>query len=799
MQCALCHITVSNHPIVDGTHRFCCSGCHAVFNILSVKNQLDSYSEHPIFIQALRSGLISNPALLDHIDKQRAEIKDAERTKLHLEIGEMWCPSCAEIIRLMVLKERGVVNCVVDYSTDLASIEYSQRHISKESILNIIKNLGYLPKTLDHSYNNPISRDLYVRFGIAAFCSLNIMMFAYPLYATYFDYDGEGYGSLFAWMSFALSLPVLFYSAWPIWRRFFLSLKTGFFGMEVLIALGVGSAFVFSLIELMFGGTTVYFDSMSVVIFFVLLGKIIEAKAKFSAKESLMRLSREVPRRVRKRFEDGRLEFVLVKDVSKSDVLVAYTGEKIALDGVVSHGQGACDESLMTGEVIPVMKGIGGNILAGTILIQGHLDYTVIRDANQTVLHQIIEMIERDIGDKSVYVRAADKIVSWFVPVVVLIATLSGVFYWLFPNIGDLHPSETAWLRALTVLLISCPCAIGIAAPAAESYLLKGLAALGAIVRNRGCLTSLGREDVIVFDKTGTVTEGRFKVLSGLDIIEHKDQVALHNLATHSIHPVAYAVAQACPSFVKEDVLELKEFIGQGLKGDIWGSSYCLGSARFMREQGVLIPESFLISNELLIENAPIVSVVHYAKDGKYVSKILLGDELRPGIKEVISSLKPTRVILLSGDREDTVAMVAKLCGFDSWKSTCTPLEKREYIHDLRQKGHVVCMLGDGVNDASALTAANIGISVVSASDMSIQISDVLLTTDRLKVLIDIRRLAVKGQTIVSQNLFWAFFYNVIGIFLAFFGLLSPIFAAFAMSVSSLTVLLNAHRLVYRK
>lgn len=787
--CSLCNADLSSHPIFEGENTFCCTGCHAVFSILSAKNQLDGFEKHPIFIQALRSGLISNPALLEHIQRQKEEIADGEREKFHIEIGEMWCPSCAEIIRLMLLKERGVLNCIVDYATDLASVEYSPRHFSKDKITEIIKGLGYAPIPLDSAQRKAVSTSLYLRFGVAAFCSLNIMMLAYPLYATYFSYDGEGYGNLFAWLSFAVSLPVLLYSAWPIWRRFLVSLQTGFFGMETLVAIGVTAATGLSLHELFVGGTRVYFDSMTVIIVFVLLGKIIEARAKFTAKESLLRLNRSTPRRGRKRFLDGTARFTLVKEIAKGDILVVYSGEKLPLDGIVTAGQGACDESLMTGEAMPVVKHIGEGVLGGTILVQGHLEFKVTSGPEESALHKIIEMVERDIGHKSVYVRAADKIVRWFVPSVILIAAISGLVYWLFPSTGDLHPGETALLRALAVLLISCPCAIGIAAPAAESYLLNALAGLGAIVRNRGCLRYLGNESVVIFDKTGTVTEGRFAVCSGIKGMNDAEIIGLHSLALHSTHPVACAVASATAGKGTYPVDQLEEIVGYGLRGVIDGIQYCLGSARFLTQQGIELPNP-------QPKSEGVNTSVYFAKMGHCLVELVLADKIREEVKETVQYLKKTsRTVLLSGDSESTVAAVAQLCGFDFWKSACTPLEKREFVDGLRCDGKIICMLGDGINDAPALTMAHVGISVVCASDMSIQVSDLLLTTDRLNVLAKMRSLARKGQEIVRQNLFWAFFYNVIGIFLAAFGLLSPIFAAFAMSMSSLTVLFNARRL----
>lgn len=794
--CALCSLSLPSHSIVEGDLTFCCTGCHAVFNILTSKNQLDNFSQHPLFIEALRSGLISNPALIEQIRQQRAEIIDAEREKLHLEVGDMWCPSCAEIIRLMLLKEKGVLNCVVDYATDLASIEFSPRYLSKEKIYEVIRQLGYVPAALDSTTGKAVSSILYLRFIIAAFCALNIMMLSYPLYAIYFSYDSEGYGHLLAWLSLCATMPVITYCAWPIWRRFLTSLSVGILGMETLVAMGVASALMLSMYSLLTGGMYVYFDSMSVIIAFVLLGKIVESRAKFSAKSSLLRLSRSTPRRGRKRFSNGSLRFALIKEIEKEDVIVAYAGEKIAIDGIVIEDEGACDESLLTGEALPVRKKIGDLVLGGTILLQGRLVFKVTSTHEETALHKIIEMVERDIGRKSVYIRAADPVISWFVPAVIIFAALTVAFCLLFSVAGlDQSPLETALLRAIAILLISCPCAIGIAAPTAEAHLLNGLAALGVIIRNRGCLSILGCETVFIFDKTGTATEGRFSVISGLESLSTEERKALCGLASQSTHPIAAAVAVAAT--VEEGALpfeEIEEIAGQGLKGMASGMRYFLGSARFLALQGIVpLQEGACFSDGK--EVGSIISEVYFAKGEQCLARLTLGDKVRPELEEVVAALKPVKTVLLSGDGEIPVAFIAKKYRFDEWRSGCTPLEKREYVEALRQKGSIVCMLGDGINDAPALTAAHIGISVVSASDMSIQVSDVLLTTDRLGAITMMRDLACKGQRIIRQNLFWAFFYNVIGISLAAFGILSPIFAAFAMSISSATVLLNAQRL----
>lgn len=784
--CTLCSNEIAAHPILDGEHRFCCPGCHAVFNILSAKNELGNFQEHPVFQQAIKSGLISNPALMEQIRAHNSTLRDEDDLeKLHMEVNDMWCPSCAEVIRLILLREKGVRNCVVDYATDLASVEFAPRWISKEKIYAIIAKLGYRASSLQSPEKKAVSFSLYLRFVVAAFFSLNIMMFAYPLYATYFHYDDQGYGQLFAWLSFWASLPVMFYSGWPILRRCLTGLSVGLVGMELLVVLGVGAAFGISLYELLNGGTRVYFDSMTVVIVFVLLGKIIEAKAKFSAKDSLLRLTRALPKRGRKRLPDGTQAFVSMKEIAPGDHLVAFVGEKIILDGVVAEGGGACDESLMTGEAIPVVKEVGSLVIGGTLLQQGSIVYRVAKTAEESALHKIMEMVEQDIGHKSLYVRAADRIVLWFVPAVIAVALMTALYCWVFAVADPGYTIEqTAILRAVAVLLISCPCAIGIAAPLAESHLLNGLAKLGAIVRNRGCLAVLGKETVFAFDKTGTVTEGRFTVTGGLAGLTPEQLSALKGLASHSTHMAAASIVKSLegPALPFE---KIEEFAGKGLRGTGGGHVYLIGSADFLVQHGVKTPIHYI----------PTTTTVFFAIDGSCDAAISLGDRIREEAPDVVGSLHPAKTVLLSGDGRAPVMAVARVCGFDVWKWGFNPLQKRQYIEELRNAGETVCMLGDGINDAPALTGANIGISVVTATDISIQVSDILLTTDSLRVLPKIRALAIRGHAIVRQNLFWAFFYNVIGIVLAACGLLSPIFAAFAMVASSLIVLCNSNRL----
>ena len=791
LKCALCSSSVMGYPYRMEEAVFCCKGCQIVYQILEAQGALANFQDHPVYRQAQQAGLVTN-AYLDFPKHEEEKIPEEDFQKLHLTIQNMWCPSCAQVIHLILLREKGVRHCTVDYSTDLASIEYTPRLISKEKILRVIQQLGYQPQFLQDPRQRVISRSLMLRFMIAAFFSLNVMMFAYPIYATYFDgRETAGYAELFAWLSLIGSLPVLFYSAWPIWRRCYTGLKVGIWGMELLVSLGVTAAMGLSLYELFRGSPYVYFDSVTVIILFVLLGKIMESRAKFSAKEALVKLSLALPRKGRKRLASGEEKFVAIKEILPGDFLIVRMGEKIVLDGSVEEGEGACDESLMTGESMPALKRKGSTVLAGTLLQQGQLVVKVTSTLEETTLQRIIDMVSQEIGHKSKYVRAADQIVKWFVPFVIGLAFATGgiCLAWGIADSGQ-TVLQTAVIRAVSVLLISCPCAIGIAAPLAEAYLLNVLAKLGILVRNRGCLTFLGKETLFVFDKTGTLTEGRFRVCSGLDSLSFDEKRLLKGLTAQSIHPIALALHQAllCPlsSFEK-----IEEIVGKGIQGTLQGQKYYLGSAAFFVQLGIPIPL------QEIGRDSSILTTIYFARDKVCLGTIHLGDQLRQGVPEFIRQLFPIKTLLVSGDAEAPVAKVAAICQIPEWKSGYHPLQKKALIDNLREKGEIVIMLGDGMNDAPALTAAHIGIAVVSASDISIQVSDLLLTTNSFQVLSILRQVASHGQKIVKQNLFWAFFYNCIGLGLAATGWLTPLFAAFAMVISSLIVLLNAQRISF--
>ncbi len=783
-QCALCDLEMGAPVVVMDALSFCCHGCKAVYTILLSKKTLENPRDNPIFQHALRAGIISNPLLLDQLRKSPpAPIRSSDIQRWHFEISEMWCPTCAELISWVVLREKGVLNCVVDYATDIASIEFDSMVTSKDTLKSAINQLGYPVHPLDDSSTKPVPFDLYLRLTIAAFCSLNVMMLAYPLYATFFDSEEQGAGTLFAWISLYVSIPVLAYSALPIFQKCWNSIRVGLLGMEALVTTGIVAATALSIAELWLGSNRVYFDSMTVIVVFVLLGKVLEARAKFSAKEAFLKLTRSLPRRGRKQINPEQYQFVPIKEIVVGDTLVAFSGEKIVLDGFVQKGVGVCDESVMTGEAKPVTKSVGDFVVAGTVLQQGELHYLVNTPPELSLLSRIVDMTHSEIGKKQAYIRPADRIVQWFIPLVFAIAFVTGAVCFLW-EIDDGHGViNTAILRATAVLLISCPCAIGIAAPIAEGHLITALAREGVIVRNRGILSILGTEDTYIFDKTGTVTIGKFQVLRGAAELTPEQQSILKTITTHSNHLASRAINESLQA-TPVPGMELIEVISKGMIGYYENRRYLLGSRAFLLEHSIQLPD------------APESGACYFACENELISSIILGDVIREEIYDALKSLKDVKKVLLSGDQETTVQEVAKACAFDSFAWERSPDQKMEFVQNMICKGHIVAMVGDGINDAPALTAAHVGISVVSASDISIQVSDILLTTPKLSIIPKMRALAKFARAVVNQNLFWAFFYNVAGIGLAVSGWLSPLYAAAAMVISSLMVMLNARRIL---
>lgn len=645
----------------------------------------------------------------------------------------MWCSSCARLIELLLAHKN--IACAVDYTTDLAIVDYNPMEISKEGVIKAITSLGYKAEPFSLPGKQRLSFLLWLRFIIATFCGVSLMMFAYPLYTGRVE---QGYGASFGWISFFLAIPLLTFSAYPLWKRLLLSIRARTLGMETLVLLAVSSAFIYSTMQLLSHNYFhLYYDSMAMVIVFVLLGNLLEKHAKFSAKESLFRIMRTLPRRVRKKVGEQFVD-VPLKEIVLGDEIVVQVGEKVAFDGLITEGEGTVDEAILTGEARPIYRCIGSKVIGGSIVSSGYFHYKV--SDIDGLLGRVIKTIEQQLSRKRGEPSLLDRLLLFFVPAVILIACFA------------------SGLNAISVLLIACPCAIGIAIPLAESCMIHRLAKLGVIVQNRTAFTKLRNNPFFVFDKTGTLTEGKFQLLTPFC------DPHLTALAAASSHPICIPLQQG----ERADFDHIEQRIGRGMIGTVGSKRYLLGSARLLQEEGIAFTPIESTNN-----------VLYFVSDK--VTPLILGDKVRQNLPKVDG-------MILSGDRNEVVKTIGH---FPKWKGECDPFEKKAEIEKIKDR--TVVMVGDGINDAPAMAAADVAISMRSGSEMACEVADLLISD--LSSIEKLPALAKQGYRIMQQNLFWAFAYNGIGIALAYLGYLTPLHAAIAMVLSSLSVTLNSWRL----
>lgn len=725
MSCCLCGLNTS-HLIIEQEKSFCCTGCRAVFRILEMKGELAN-KEHPLFLQAVKSGLITKSSIASTYENQTE--------RLLLEIGSMWCTSCAEVIEYFLQKMKGVVSCRVDYATDLSLIEYDPKAVGPDKIFEMILNLGYKPLSVTSTSKD---RTLLFRLGIASFCALNLMMFTYPLY---FAIDSQ---QELKWLSFLFTLPIVGYAAYPFYRRAYNGLRANLFGMDLLVTLGILSSFTLSLIS--WEQSKIYFDTLAVTVSFLLFGKWLESGMKEGSRDRLISLIKHIPQKIRR--ASG--EKVLLKDIKVGDDLLVGLGEMIPMNGVIVSGEGWISEKAINGEAESLFRKEKEEIKSGSTVVAGSFQMRVSEVYQNSLIHQIMEACEHSFKSKR-QVNWMEKWLKGFVPVVI------GVSFFTFFAVGG--------KEALAVLLISCPCAIGIASPLVESRLLRAFASKGALVKNRNAFQALATADLFVFDKTGTITAGNLVLREPIH-----NSALIHGLTKISSHPLAKTLYSQTKEGVHFD--KLSEIPGKGITGEKDGSIYHLGSAAYLKENGIEVEKKDLTH-------------VILAKDYKPIEYFEFEDTLKEDLD------LPSPRFLLSGDQEKVVAHVAKTLHFDGWKSEKTPLEKEKFIKE--QKG-VTIFIGDGINDAPSLAAASCGIAVGDSLSLTQASADILLNDGKISEIKELCRLAQRGKKIIKQNIFWAFSYNALAIPFAVLGFLTPLIATMIMVVSSLIVMMNSQR-----
>jgi len=705
----------------------------------------------------------------------------------HFSVGVtgMTCAACAGRIERVLRRVPGVAAANVNLATEIAQVDGDDR-VTSAAIDAAVAKAGYGTRPIDHSGVPEDQGKLrYELLSILIGAALTLPLIA-PMLGAVFD----RHVMLPAWWQLALAVPVQFWLGAPFYRGAWKALRGGTANMDMLVALGTSAAFGLSLYLMLGGEIHLYFESAAVIIVLVRLGKWLEARAKRRTLKALEALESLRPTEALVR-RDGEDLTVSVAALRLGDLLVVKPGNRIAADGVVVEGRSSVDQSLLTGESRPVDVEVEDHVIGGAVNGDGVLLVRVTAVGAESMLSRIVRMVAEAQGAKAPIQRLVDKISAVFVPVVLVIAAVT-VAGWLIAG----HGWEPAILHAVAVLVIACPCALGLATPTAIMVGTGVGAKNGILIRDAVALETAGATTVMAFDKTGTLTIGKPKLIeiaTARDLARDRALALAAALQQGANHPLAHAVVEAASGVTAPAVSDLRTLPGRGVSGRVEGCALLLGNGRLMQEQGIDV-SALRAAAQALLDQGNTVSYLADADAKRALAVLAFGDAPKPNVKQALSALRAlgVRTLMLTGDNEAAARHLAGEIGLDDVRAELLPADKVAAIAALKSKGETVAMVGDGINDAPALAAADLGIAMATGTDVAIETAGIaLMRGDPLlaPAAIDLAR-ATKRK--IVQNLIWAFLFNVLGIPLAAMGGLTPIVAGAAMALSSVTVVTNA-------
>ncbi len=705
---------------------------------------------------------------------------EKQMSELRLDVLGMTCGSCAARVEKTLNKQPGV-QASVNFATGEALVRLAEGAPSFQVLREAVKERGYDVRLhVDEAAEAAKAeeriwrRRLYVAwpFGIAT-----LLLLLFRMDQTWAR-----------WTAFALATPVQFYAGWPFLKGAAIRAKALTANMDTLIALGTTAAYAYSVWAL-FSGEDLYFDSSAVIIAFILLGRWLEARAKGSASQAIKRLLELGAKEARVIRGDKELK-VPVDAVQVGWILKVLPGEKIPIDGCVIEGSSAVDESMLTGESVPVEKTLGHHVAGATVNLDGMLVIEATRVGSDTALAQIIRLVAEAQGSKAPIQRLADRVAGIFVPIVMAIAAVTAIGWYVADG-----TVRGALVPAVAVLIIACPCALGLATPAAIMVGTGRGAQMGVLIRGGEILERSRSIDVVVFDKTGTLTEGKMHLVEVVG--EDETLVRAAAVEASSEHPMARAVVAGAVDrgLTVPTASDFRSIAGRGVRAMVNGEQVLVGRREFLEGEGFEVGDWLAKEAERLESDGKSVFWAAWDKEARGV--LAVADVMKPGAREAVRALHGLgiEVAMLTGDNRVTGEAIAKQVGIDRVLAEVRPEDKVGEIKRLQAEGKVVAMVGDGINDGPALAQADLGIAIGTGTDVAIEASDITLMSGDLAGVVSSIRLSRRTFRTIVQNLFWAFGYNVGAIPLAAFGLLNPIIAGGAMAISSVSVLTNSLRL----
>jgi Cu2+-exporting ATPase len=777
-----CNLSVE----VEGQQQpVCCSGCEAVANLILQSGQSRYYQfRTDTAIKPLDEDAGIEESWKRYDDRHSlwgSRLKNG-RYELLLQVEGIRCAACAWLIRSQLEVRPGIDQVQVDVATGFVRINWHPDKLSLSKIAAILSGVGYRPHLplagAEATGRQLERRSALKRLGVAGLGMMQVMMYAVSLYAGEAMGISEGSERFLQWISLVVTTPVLFYSGRVFYTSAWRSLSNRRVGMDVPVALAISIAFIMSCYNFLTGDGHVYFDSVVMFIFFLSLGRYAELVIRHQNLQTGLALARLLPEWA-ELIREGESEQVPATDLRTTDHVRVKAGLTFPADGVVLSGSTEVNEALLTGESRPVLKHVGDNVIAGSINQTQTVEVEVSKDPDESAVSVMGRMLMKSQTHRSRYARLSERYAGWFVAVVLSVASLTALF-WLKQDVTMLFPAT------LAVLVISCPCALSLATPAAIASSSRALLEQGILLTRGAALEALHGVDTIVFDKTGTLTTGSPSVVNTVinpDREEFSPQEVLKLAALlelDSSHPVAKAFSDSSVNRRQVQVVTNHE---NGVEGRVENTMYRLGNAAFTRVN--------------VIEISSGLGRVWLSDDKGWIARFDLDDGLRASANETIAALKSRgmELMILSGDHQQAVASVADRTGVEQWYAEQSPRMKMDFLQSLQAEGKTVLMVGDGINDAPVLSAANVSMTVSGASELANSAADFILTANSLKYIETIFNSSDRTHTIIRQNLFWALAYNLLAVPFAAAGLIVPWMAALGMSLSSLLVVLNSGRL----
>ncbi len=790
--CSHCHLEFDPSVMIkEGDLNFCCNGCQGVYHLLQDKG-LESFYEKsknsplaPPLQNYADSSSFDSPSFYDKFVK----INNEGFSEVSLIIKGIHCSACVWLNEKALSKMDGVIEANINFTNNKATIVWADNVVKLSKIIDMIRAIGYDAFAYDamtqEEYVNKERKAYYLKMAVAIFASMNIMWIAVAQYAGYFSGITQDVKTMLNIAEWILSTPVLFYSGWVFFRGAYYGLKAKVVNMDLLVATGALLTYIYSIYITIMQHGEAYFDSVSMIITFVLIGKFLEVLSKKSAADTLDTITKNIPSEARV-IKDGIIVECKLDDVQVGDTVVVSSGEKVLLDGEILKGSGSFDESSLTGESNPVYKSAGMSVVSGTTSIDADVYFMATKDFKHSTLSNIVSLLESAINKKPKIQQMANRLSEYFSSVILILALVTFLGWWIWPN-----SFETSFMVAVSVIIIACPCALALATPVATLVGLSISASRGILFKEAAGLETMATIDTLVLDKTGTITIGKPEVIKE-HIYREFDKNLLYSMAKSSKHPISKGVSE----YIKEQNENIGEVIfdeyiqipAKGIEAKYNNINILGGNLKFLNEHG--------IDTDIEVDETAFYFVINNELAAVYELK----DKIKEGIEELISNMRQKRieVVLLSGDHCNITRNIAGEVGIKNFLYEQTPQDKAEYIKTIHNNGKKVVMVGDGVNDILALASADIAIAMGSGSDIAVEVGDVVLLDDSLKSLNDAFKISQTTFGLIKQNLLISLVYNAVTIPLAMAGYIIPLFAAISMSLSSLLVVGNSMRIRYK-